>query len=196
MREPNRRVKLSAAEAQQSAATSDNLHRVVKATIEMAQAIADIHNQYQIGEYSMDQTLWTRESVEAWIRQLSDRESILVAVNSTASQPVGWGVVKSYSDRAGYRVACETSIYVGRQHAGQGIGSVLMKQLMTECQRLDYHHVVAKILADNQPSIDFHLRYGFQLVGIQNEIGQLNGQWKDVAIFQKIFANTGSEGTK
>ncbi len=186
---------------QDSAATSDKPRsnaacQVAQASIAMAQAIAEIHNQYQIGDYSMDQTLWTRESVEAWIKNLSERESILVAVCSPEAQPMGWGIVKSYSDRAGYRVACETSIYMDRQHAGKGVGSILMEQLMSECQRLGYHHVVVKILSDNQPSIDFHLRYGFQLVGIQNEIGLLEGQWKDVAIFQKVFANTGSKGTK
>ena len=42
-------------------------------------------------------------------------------------------------------------------------------------------------LADNQRSIAFHRRYGYELVGIQKEIGHMEGKWTDVAILQRLF---------
>ncbi len=54
-------------------------------------------------------------------------------------------------------------------------------------QAFGYHHVVAKILVTNPQSIKFHQRFGFEMVGIQKEIGYYRGKWLDVAIMQLIF---------
>jgi phosphinothricin acetyltransferase len=58
---------------------------------------------------------------------------------------------------------------------------------MVHCRRFGYHHIVAKILADNQTSINLHEKFGFALVGVQREVGRLAGRWRDVAIYQLIL---------
>jgi phosphinothricin acetyltransferase len=116
----------------------------------------------------------------------SPRECHLVV--EVEGLPRGYGVVKSYSPRVGYRVACETSIYLDRANTGGGLGGLLQKALLERCRQYGYHHVVAKIWASNEGSLRFHQRFGFELVGVQKEIGFLAGEWRDVAILQLILS--------
>lgn len=113
------------------------------------------------------------------------REALLVL--EAEGQVRGWGRVKHYSPRPGYRVCGETSIFLDRQHLGRGYGRPLQAALLEKCIELQYHHVVAKIWASNKSSIHFHEAFGFTLVGVQKEVGFVNGAWRDVAILQRIF---------
>jgi len=49
------------------------------------------------------------------------------------------------------------------------------------------HHLVAKIQADNAPSIALFEVLGFDSVGVQREVGWKAGRWCDVAILQRTF---------
>ena len=100
----------------------------------------------------------------------------------------GWGVVKKYSDRVGYRVACETSIYFRRQATGQGFGRALQKALMDKVREFRYHHIVAKIWTTNTGSIRFHESFGYELVGVQKQVGYLGGRWRDISILQCVLS--------
>jgi phosphinothricin acetyltransferase len=46
---------------------------------------------------------------------------------------------------------------------------------------------VAKLWADNERSRALHRACGYELVGVQREIGRVEGAWRDVAIMQKIL---------
>ena len=123
-----------------------------------------------------------------FIRQLAaltEREVLLVGESKAGV--VGWSVAKRYSDRSGYLHACETSVYVGTSQQGNGYGSVLQQAIVERADALGYRHLVAKILATNEWSIEFHKRFQYEIVGTQRKIGFLNGQWHDVVIMQRIL---------
>ena len=127
------------------------------------------------------------EKFEAQLKGFSDRECMLVLETDRRVQ--GWGVVKRYSDRVGYRVACETSIYFRREATGKGFGRRLQAALMEKVREFGYHHIVAKIWASNTGSIRFHEAFGYELVGVQKEVGYLNGQWRDISILQCVLSD-------
>lgn len=133
-----------------------------------------------------DSSMEVETSPERFARLLGEREALLVLEEDGVA--IGWGVVKPYSDRPGYRVAGETSIYLRRHLTGGGRGSLLQAALMARCRDFGYHHVVARIWASNEGSIHFHRKFGFEMVGVQREVGYLNGAWRDVAIMQCILA--------
>jgi L-amino acid N-acyltransferase YncA len=126
------------------------------------------------------------------LHALTLRESLLVASPKGLDDQVqGWGIVKRYSDRPGYHVACETSVYVDEEHQGQGVGAAIQSELLRRAKTLGYRHIVAKILAVNTESIAFHRRFGFEDAGLQRRIGLIDGVWQDVAIMQHLIdANT------
>ena len=130
------------------------------------------------------------EPVDAWyfIRQLAafkEREVLLVGEGKAGV--VGWSVARRYSDRPGYLHACETSVYVGANQQGRGYGSVLLQAVVERADAFGYRHLVAKILAANEPSIEFHKRFHYEIVGTQRKIGFLNGQWHDIVIMQRVL---------
>ena len=100
---------------------------------------------------------------------------------------IGWASARRFSDRHGYRHSCETAIYLDTPAIGRGVADRLQQQIESHCRQNGIHHAMAKIIADNQRSIDFHIRHGYELVGIQKEIGNVDGEWSDVAILQRIF---------
>lgn len=150
-----------------------------------AEAIARIQRQ---SVEAMDSTMAAPASADDILEQLramGPREVWLVV--EEAEGVVGWGVVKKYSPRPGYDLCCETSIFLDRSLVGRGLGKPLQQALLDRAEALNYHHVVAKIWADNASSIRFHERFGYETIGVQREIGWVGGQWRDVAIMQKIF---------
>ena len=126
-----------------------------------------------------------------YFRKLTDgfthRECLLVAEHAT--HIAAWGIVKQYSDRLGYALACETSVYVAEDYHGHGIGTALQTAVIKKAWGFGYRHLVAKILAVNETSIGFHQHFDYQIAGIQKKIGFLNGIWHDIIIMQRILTD-------
>jgi len=153
-----------------------------------ADAIAAIYNaSIAAMDSTMDTVLKTGADIQALMQHFTPRETFLVLEHEALIQ--GWGIIKQYSDRPGYRPACETSVYLRRSARGRGYGSKIQVALLDQCRTFGYHHVVAKIWADNQVSLALHKKFGFTLVGVQREIGYLGGRWRDIAILQCILTD-------
>ena len=124
-------------------------------------------------------------TVTGWVESLDEREAILMM--EEGGDEVGYGAIKRYSDRGGYRFSAETSVYLRRARAGEGLGTELQAALIERSRAYDYHHLVAKLWAANERSRALHRKFGYNLVGIQREIGCVDGEWRDVAIMQKVL---------
>jgi len=150
-------------------------------------SIASIYNEaIAAGGITMDGQYKQAEDIQAIAEKMGAREIYLVG--ETAQVVVGWGILKAYSDRLGYQVACETSIYLSFAETGKGYGKALQTALMQKVAEYKYHHIVAKILGANTASIQFHQRLGFEIVGVQKQIGFMNDHWHDVVILQHLVS--------
>lgn len=148
--------------------------------------VAAIYTDYiQLGGVTLDGEPFTASHVDRLVRGMEQREVLLVAEQN--DQLIGWGLVKLYSNRIGYARCCETSIYLSPAQRGKGYGRLLQERLMGFIREAGFHHVVAKILAGNTGSIDFHQAFGFEVIGTQKEIGYINGSWHDVVIMQCLI---------
>ena len=110
-----------------------------------------------------------------------------------AGEVVGWGVVKKYSERPGYRWAGETSVYLRRDARGRGIGTRLKEALVERCRAIGYHYLLARIVAANTESIEYNLRLGYEWVGVMREAGRLAGDWCDIAVLQLVLDGPGED---
>jgi len=148
--------------------------------------IAAIYNEYiELGNATMEEELKSEEDIEGWVKKFNDRERLYAVKKDELV--IGWGIIKRYSDRKGYRFACETAIYLTANERGKGYGTKLKKYLIEQCKALDYRHLVAKIFAINETSINYNLKLGYTIVGTQKEIGFRNNKWQDVVILQLIL---------
>ena len=148
--------------------------------------IASIYNEYiLIGKSTMEEEIHTAQHIQNWVTKFNDRERLYVIKEDNI--PFGWGIIKKYSDREGYRFACETAIYITQSKLRKGYGSLMKQHLISECKALDYRHLVAKIFAKNKGSILYNQRIGYTIVGTQKDIGFRNGKTVDIVIMQYLI---------
>ncbi len=151
-------------------------------------AIAAIYNEYILrGDTTMEEDIFDADRIQRWVDGFHDRERLYVLKNNEEHSVIGWAVIKRFSDRAGYRTTCETSVYLTKSACGKGYGTFLKKYILEVCKQMGYHHLVARVLASNKASIAYNLQLGYEIVGTQKEVGMKNGQWEDVVLMQYIF---------
>ncbi len=149
-----------------------------------AAPLAEIYNQY-LGKATQDTTFREAGFFIEMMDNLGDKETMLVVEKEKTV--VGYGILKKYSWKEGYRYAGEISLFLDGKNLGGGIGKKLMHQLIGQAKNMEYKHLVARIMAINDGSIQFHKKLGYEMVGIQKRIGFSNGGWQDVAIMQLLL---------
>jgi phosphinothricin acetyltransferase len=97
---------------------------------------------------------------------------------------LGFASYGSFRAWPAYKYSVENSVYVAAEARGQGVGLLLMRQLIARAFEQQYHTVVAGIVADNAPSIALHERLGFSHCGTIREAGFKFGKWLDLAFYQ------------
>lgn len=157
-----------------------------EATAEDAAVIAEIYNaSIRAGDATMDDEEKAPSDILRQMKGFTEREGYLV-LERADGYILGWGVVKPFGKGTVYRNCCETSVYLRRTEVRKGYGSEIMKALLERCRAAGYRHLVARIFASNHASITFHRQFGFEMVGIQKEIGYKHGQWRDIALMQWV----------
>ena len=148
-----------------------------------AQAIADIFNEY-LGTATM--VLEPRSAADYQAIIEAENSAIFVAKDASDAV-VGFAYVKPYSDRGGYILAGEISIFLAPEFKGKKIGLHLYDELLPAAHALGYRHLTAKIWANNAASIRFHEGFGFRLVGTQVGIGFVGGKRIDTVIMERVW---------
>ena len=151
-----------------------------------ASAMAEIFNQY-IGLATMDLEEKSSGDYIQILRDLHPREAIYVIDDH--GKAIGWGIIKRYSYKEGYSRACETSVFIHEKYRGKGYGTQMKKHLIDRSKYLGYRHLVAKIWASNKVSINYNLKLGYTIVGVQQKVGFIEGKWIDVVIMQYLIDN-------
>jgi phosphinothricin acetyltransferase len=121
----------------------------------------------------------------AWIARHQGAHPAVVATEGPAV--VGFGSLSPFRDRPAYAPTVEDSVYVDRDWRGKGAGRLLLDELVRLAARQGFHSVIARTAGDNRPSIGLHLACGFNLVGVEREVGRKFGRWIDVAILQRML---------
>lgn len=152
-----------------------------------AEAIRSIYN-VEVAESTVTFDLVPRslEQQEEWIRRHSGGHPAVVALDD-AGTVLGFGSLSPYKERPAYAPTVEDSVYVHRDGRGAGVGRALLGELIRLAQGYGYHSVVARIVGGHDASIGLHAAQGFQLVGVEREVGRKLGRWLDVVIMQRLL---------
>lgn len=100
---------------------------------------------------------------------------------------VGWAGLAPYSDRPCYSGIGECSVYVAAEARGRGVGTTLTEALATEAEDSGFHKLVGKLFTDNAESIRLFERRDFSSVGTHHRHGQLDGEWRDVLVVERLL---------
>src|SRR5437879_5889347 len=97
---------------------------------------------------------------------------------------VGYASLSKFRDKPAYSGTGEDSVYVREAFQGEGVGTLLLKEILVRATKLGYHTVVAGIVPPNEASVRIHERLGFEYVGNFREVGFKFARWQDVAFYQ------------
>jgi L-amino acid N-acyltransferase YncA len=100
---------------------------------------------------------------------------------------LGFGSLSSFRERSGYSATAENSVYVDRAQRGKGVGQALLAELMVLASAHGFHSLIARIAGHNETSIGLHRAAGFELVGVEREVGRKHRQWLDVVELQRLL---------
>jgi phosphinothricin acetyltransferase len=105
----------------------------------------------------------------------------------------GFAYASPYRSRPGYRWTVEDTVYVAPEYRGRGLGRVLLKQLISDCEAMDVRQMIAVIGdADNSKSIDMHRGLGFAEAGRFEGLGRKHGRWlTSVQMLRPLCAGVG-----
>ncbi|GGJ10940.1 N-acetyltransferase [Halobellus salinus] len=109
----------------------------------------------------------------------------VAAVGSGEREVVGYAYAGRLRDRAAYRWAAETSVYVAPDSHRAGVGRRLYDRLLGTLGRQGYCSAYAAIATPNPGSVAFHESQGFERVGTFPASGFKLGEWHDVVWYHR-----------
>jgi L-amino acid N-acyltransferase YncA len=130
----------------------------------------------------------TPQSAEALGTLISAPPPLIVA--ELEDEIVGLAKVAAYEERHAYYAGIgEATLYIARDARRRGIGKALLEALAAEAARAGYHKLVGKIFASNTASIALVRECGWREVGVHQRHGQLDGEWKDVLVVERLLGD-------
>jgi phosphinothricin acetyltransferase len=151
-----------------------------------SEAIRRIYNAEVTGSLvTFDLVPRTVEVQREWMRSHAGAYPVLVALDE--EQVAGFASLSPYRPRPAYSTTAEDSVYVAPEHRGKGVGKLLLNELVATARAHGFHSLIGRVVGTHEVSIALHRSCGFQLVGVEREIGRKFGRWLDVAIMQQLL---------
>jgi L-amino acid N-acyltransferase YncA len=145
--------------------------------------VAEIFNQ---GVEDRVATFETRPAVPEDAARWIENDLIVVAMRD--DEMVGFAKASPYADsHAYYDGVREATLYVERGARRTGVGRQLLDALADEAADAGAHKLVGKIFTSNEPSIAMVGGLGWREVGVHEQHGTLDGEWKDVLVVEKLL---------
>lgn len=129
------------------------------------------------------------------VEEMARRRAALIAggypylvIEGEGAKIAGYAYAGPYRARPAYRFACEDSVYIATDAAGQGIGRRLLEALIGRCETSGFRLMVA-VIGDrgNAASIGLHKALGFSQSGVLPGIGWKHGRWVDSFLMTRLL---------
>jgi L-amino acid N-acyltransferase len=149
-------------------------------------AILEIYNEQVLNSTAtFDLEPRTMDAQREWLKQFDDRYVLLVT--DDGGDLVAWGCLHPYGSKPGYRHTTENSVYVRVDRRRTGVGALMLEALIAAAEVNGFRTIIARIAGDNPASVALHERFGFELVGVEREVGYKFDRWLDVVEMQRMI---------
>jgi phosphinothricin acetyltransferase len=156
------------------------------ARISDAAAIATIYNEGIADRIATFETEpRSAEQIAGWF----NNQHPIVVVQDGDGRVLAFASSSAYRDRACYAGIAEFSVYVARRHRGAGAGRVAMSALIDAATKAGFWKLISRIFPENTASLALMARMGFRVVGVYQQHGKLDGQWRDCAIVERLLGD-------
>jgi phosphinothricin acetyltransferase len=163
--------------------------RIRPAELTDAEEIAAIYNREVLGSTAtFDLVPRSITDQRSWLLERSGAHAVLVAEHAADPLEIaGFASLSPFRSRPAYSTTVESSVYVHEDHRRKGIARLLMIDLLATAQSHGFHAIIARIADSQAGSLALHEDMGFNLVGVEREIGRKFGRWLDVSVMQVLL---------
>jgi phosphinothricin acetyltransferase len=127
------------------------------------------------------------EAMAAWFEAKRKGNFPVLAAVAENGELLGFASYGVFRAFPAYKYTVEHSVYVAAGHRGQGIGKRLLREIVAQAERQNYHVLVGCIDSLNAASIAMHCAFGFQHAGTIRHAGFKFGAWLDLDLYQLIL---------
>ena len=151
-----------------------------------AEGIRQIYNHaIETSTATFDMTPRDLHEQLEWIDEHSGAHPAIVAMAADGAV-AGFASLSPYRPRPAYSTTVENSVYVAEGYQRQGVGRSLLDELLGLADSYGFHAVIARIAGGNDASVALHEACGFELIGVEREVGRKFGRWIDVVCMQRL----------
>ena len=152
-------------------------------------ALAKLRNDLTLQEMLMSQPRPnSADRVQNWLTGKSGRDDgvFFVIAERNSDRVLGYAQVVNMNTMHG---TGELGICIGPDFQGYGYGASAMALLEDYLKRVfNLRKLLLHVLADNKDAVKFYLKLGFDEVGRMQDHFLNNGEYRDVVIMEKFFA--------
>ncbi len=129
----------------------------------------------------------TMQNMVAWFEAKRSGNFPVIGLEDEQGKLLAFGSYGTFRAFPAYKYSVEHSVYVQQDHRGQGLGHIILQQLIKAARDQQLHALIGAIDASNASSIALHERMGFQHVGTLPQVGFKFGRWLDLAFYQLLL---------
>jgi phosphinothricin acetyltransferase len=151
--------------------------------------LLEIYNHYvEHTHITFDVEPTSLEAREIWFEAFSDEGPYRLLVAELNGHVCGYASSREFRVKPAYARSVETSIYLGPDERGSGVGSALYAGLLAALEEEPkVHRAYGGVSLPNEASIALHQRFGFEQVGTFSGVGFKFGRYWDVAWFERAL---------
>ncbi|HEX6416895.1 MAG TPA: GNAT family N-acetyltransferase [Acidimicrobiales bacterium] len=160
------------------------------ARLDDAEAIRQIYNaEVTTSTVTFDIVPRSLDEQRRYLGERSGAHAVIVAEDG--GEVAGFGALSPWRTKPAYATSVEDSVYVHRDRQGRGIGKLLLAELVRVATAHGFHAVFARVVGGHEASIRLHRALGFDVVGVEREVGRKFGRWLDVVVMELLLAPDG-----
>jgi L-amino acid N-acyltransferase len=148
------------------------------------ESITAIYNQVLMTSTAIynDKPVSVSDRLNWWHTRREQGYPVVVATEQ--EDVAGFASFGDFRAWPGYRYTVEHTVHVHPSWRGHGVGTQLVKELISRAQGAGKHVMVGGVDAENLASLRFHERLGFERVAHFREIGHKFGHYLDLIFLQ------------
>jgi L-amino acid N-acyltransferase YncA len=146
--------------------------------------ITTIYNQIVLTSTAIysDRPATEEERIAWWKGRCAQGFPVLVAEeNGSVAGFASFGEFRAWP---GYRFTVEGTVHIHSAARGRGVGTALLEELVRLAREMGKHTLIAGVDADNEASLRFLQRFGFERVAHFREVGYKFDRFLDLIFLQ------------
>jgi phosphinothricin acetyltransferase len=156
------------------------------ADVDDAGPISDIYNYYvENSTCTFDLEPELLGDRIAWLDAHREKHPAIVCCSE--DRVVGWGALSPWHSRPAYQDTAEVSFYVHHEFQGQGIGRLLLAELVQRARLIGHHVLIGCVCTEQAASIKLQESFGLKKVAHFNEVGSKFSRRLDVSYYQLLL---------